>query len=476
MSGTTRTADRGGLWVAVAIVAGLLGLAAWFTMGGGVTQGEAHGAAPAISKPEAPETEAPGFQAPEPAAPTPLTPAPGETPAVKPGELTSAVTTTSASGPHVVAKGRVTWPGGALPAECDVKLHDAEGFDVDLAYTAEDGSFELSSDDALEPGWSFGTEPIEVTHKGEKAWLAPAVVADLPLHAPGDPPVERELVLGFAPVLMGVVTDADSHLPVPGAEVHVGSTASAYAFDELYTETGPDGRYLLELEELPLSGLIAWCLADDYQAELAGPIDLEPAGSPQDAVTQDFALRQPVVVRGRVIDGLSREPLDGATISVGSRFALLAGSTDFELTDPDGTFELDVTELPLQGGWMVFSFPELAAVGMPLERGAEFVEATLGAPFTVSGLVTDGLGKAVPNARLEFAYDGDTPSLDQQMFDQADCDADGRYEVMLEVVPDRDAIVRVDVVGHVPYRERLTEVGQLGANNRWELNVRLRAD
>ena len=35
------------------------------------------------------------------------------------------------------------------------------------------------------------------------------------------------------------------------------------------TTTGPDGRYVLPIADLPLTGMLVWCRADDYQAMLA---------------------------------------------------------------------------------------------------------------------------------------------------------------------------------------------------------------
>jgi len=470
----SESSGRGGLWVAVAIVAGLLGLAAWFTMGGATTGHETPAGGQAITRPatgKAPED--PIFHPSEPPPTTPLT-----TPPVAAGTRPPLVTDTVASTPlasaaHVVARGHVRWAGGQVPYESDVKLYDVDGSDLDVAYTDAEGAFELTSEDPLAEGWSFGTDAIAIKGKGAAASLAPALVSNLPAHAVGDPPVERDLIIGFAPVLTGRVVDKATQQPIAGAEIYVASTLAAYAYDGLDATTGPDGRYVLPITDLPLTGMLVWCRADDYQASLAGPLDMQPVAAPTDVTTQDFALAAAIVVKGRVTDSRTGEPIDGAIITVGSRFTSFVDLNDFEVTDDEGHFELETSEIPFEGGWLVFNATDCAAAVVPLERGVSFLEVALGEPFVVAGIVRDSTGRGVAHARLEIAFDGDTPEIDQDMFDQADCDMDGRFETTLEVVPDQNAIVHVDQLGKQPFRGRLTEIGRLIGGNRWELDIRL---
>ncbi len=467
----SESSGRGGLWVAVLIVLGVLGIAAWITLGGGTTAPDTATGGHTITKP------APG----EPAQPpniraTELPPVTPLTPSTQPAARPTAVTPATAGAPlpagsHVVARGHVRWAGGSVPFESDVKLMDLEGSDVDIAYTDADGAFELSSDEPLAAGWSFGTDVIEL--KGKGGSLAPAIVSDLPAHAVGEPPVERDLIIGFAPVLTGRVVDKLTLRPIAGAEVHVSSTLAAWSYDGVDELTDEDGRYVLPIEDLPLTGMLVWCRADDYQASLVGPLDMQPVASPTDVVTQDFALSGAVVMKGRVTDRRTGEPIDGATITVGSRFEAFLDANDFDITGESGEFELEASEIPFEGGWIVVSASDCEAKLVPLERGVSFLEVALGEAFVVAGVVQDVAGRGVPRARVEFVFDGDTPAADQDMLDQADCDADGRFEVTLEQVPDQNVIVHVDQLGKQPFRGRLTEIGRLLNGNRWELDIRL---
>ena len=472
--GASGGSGRGGLWVAVLVVLGVLGIAAWFTLGGaGAYEAPAHdhSLTSRDGTPDVPPTiGVPDAPAPEPLSSAPVaggarTPSLASTPGVKPPENSG----------NIVAKGHVRWAGGTVPFESDLKLYDVEGSELESAMTDQDGSFEIHCDETLEAGWSFGTDAIDVPWKGVLVELLPALVADLPEHRPGQPPVERDLVIGYGPALAGRVVDKVTHQPIEGAVVHVGSTLRPYAYEELDADTDADGRFHLPLMDMPLTGLITWCVADDHQTVLVGPLDLRAAAAPEQPATQDFALPAPILVKGRITDARTREPIDGAVVTVGSRYPAFSLASNFELTDAAGGFELDATEVPTEGGWLIVTSAECAPQVLPLEKGEQFVELALGAPSIVAGTVVDEAGHGVPEASVQIVFEDDTPDFDQMSFDRADCDAEGRFDTVLELVPDEGALLRVEQVGKVTFQAKLTEIAKPLPGNRWDVEIRLRA-
>jgi len=374
----------------------------------------------------------------------------------------------------VVAKGTVVWPGGALPEDVDVTLYDVDGTDLEYATTDAKGAFELRHKDPLLAGWSVGTDELMLMEgKDQHRTLAPALVADLPAHQPGDPPVVMELTIGFAPVLTGRVTDRVTGAPLAKAEVYVASSFAAHALDQTDTVTQQDGSYTLPLEGVPLQGLIVWARADGYQSALIGPQDFAPTANAGEVSRLDFQLDPSAVLKGRVVDAATGLPVEDATVTVGSRFAAFVDESDWEITEQDGSFAIELPEIPVDGAWLLVNAEGYAPAAMYANGPWPFVEIKLQQSITLGGSVADAAGKPVVGAEVRVAFDGDTRELDQGLYDETWTDDKGQFELKLETVPMDGGLLRVESGTHAPFEARLGEVAKVTAGNRYDVKVSL---
>lgn len=181
----------------------------------------------------------------------------------------------------------------------------------------------------------------------------------------------------FPPVLEGLVSDADTSLPLAGAQVSLDSGDFAF--------TGPDGRYSLTLEP---GVYTVTAQTSGYYSQTVSGIELV-----EGTVTQDFALQpipQPVTatLTGLVSDALYGIPIAGAEIQVDSgalttttqadgvyTITLLAGV--YTVTaQAQGYFSQTVTDVELVSGTYVLDFvlqpllcplPEVSGVVVTLD-------------------------------------------------------------------------------------------------------------
>jgi len=67
------------------------------------------------------------------------------------------------------------------------------------------------------------------------------------------------------------------------------------------------------------------------------------------------------------------------------------------------------------------------------------------------------------------------PDLDQGVYDLTDCDTEGRFETTLHLVPEQNALLRVQQEGKVTFQAKLTDIAKPLPGNRWDVELRLRA-
>jgi hypothetical protein len=379
-------------------------------------------------------------------------------------------------GPPVVARGTVTFQGGPLPegAEADVVLFDNEGTDLETVTAAADGSFEIRWDEPLSPGWSVGTDLVTLVLGAEVVDLLPDNSGPLAAHLPKEPPVQVPLELGHAPLVVGRVYDRLTGENIVGAEITAISSLAAYSFDECYELSGDDGRYELPLEDLSLRGLIVWCRADGWQAQAWGPQDVPPAAAPGEALRVDFALDATVPWRGRVLSAIDGLPVDGATITIGHDQDGLNAWSDFEISDEDGTWELELGDVPVEGAWVHVQQFDYAPVAVRNVRPGEDIVVRLPAPVSVAGrVVTRGGGEPVDSATVAFYFDGETLLGENGLYDEAYTDADGAFELVLEYAPADMALIRVDSTDHAHAELPFAAVARPAGAGRWDMVIEL---
>jgi hypothetical protein len=360
--------------------------------------------------------------------------------------------------PPLVARGHVTWAGGALPEDIDVVLYDADGSDLDLTTADKDGAYELRWDEPLASGWSVGTDTVMLTVNKQLVSLAPDNVGDLPLHLPGEPPVLADLVLGLPPVIIGRVTDRATGAAIEGAEITAVSAQRAWALDECFELSEEDGSYLLELEDLPLRQLIVWCRVDEWQAQMVGPQDIAFAAAPGEGLRIDFALDRPVAWRGHITSALDGLPVADATITIGNDLEAFSDYFDFEISDEQGNFELELADVPVEGAWVHVSASNLAPVALRGVLPGQELQIVMGAPVTLVGSVVGSDAQPVDGAAVTIAFDGETYWGDNGLYDEDFTDAEGAFDVPLEYAPGDAARLKIEAEGYAPYEAKLSEL------------------
>lgn len=362
----------------------------------------------------------------------------------------------------VVAQGTVSWAAGQLPPDVDVSLYDAAGDELDSTTADEKGHYELRWDEPLLAGWSVGTDSVRAKVGEKNVDLTPDNVGPLPMHLPKEPPLAVDLVLGLPPLIVGSVTDRVTGAPLAGAIVNVSSVSRAWALDTSSTLTDEQGHYELEIDGLPLRGLMIWATADEHIAQLAGPQDITPAATPDATVRFDFPLEAPAAWRGKVVDANTGVPVPDATITLGSDYAALEDVADFEITDENGEFELDVPDMPAQGAWLHVYTDEDgygAAFLRNIQPGQDLLVRLGGRP-TLSGKVLLGKDKPARMADVTIYFDGEPPDGMNGLCDEDRTDADGAFSIPLQYAPFDSAKVRVDALGCAIWEARLADVAR----------------
>ncbi|MGE3455212.1 MAG: SusC/RagA family TonB-linked outer membrane protein [Kofleriaceae bacterium] len=225
------------------------------------------------------------------------------------------------------------------------------------AQTGADGSFKLA-------GVATGNIVVEISAEGFTAKQVPVLAATTALQlqislvrvaqAPQSPPATR--------MVAGVVTDKN-HAPVAGATVAVRGTA-------LKTVTAADGTF--SIPDVAVAEIIL-----DIEAQGQPPTNVTvPADKAAVAITIGEA-SAPVpttrTVTGRIIDPVSKEPVEAATITIVPTAGIVFSDANgqFVLENvPAGTFPLEITAtgretrvLDLDAGKLTIEIPLAIAVG-----------------------------------------------------------------------------------------------------------------
>jgi hypothetical protein len=389
-------------------------------------------------------------------------------------DLTPGSATGEAPTAAVVAFGKITWVGGTLPEEIDVSLYDSDGTELEFSSTNKEGAYEIRWDEPLGAGWSVGTDTVTVTIAGQPVDLAPDNIGNLPVHLPGEAPIEANLTIGYLPTIAGRVFDRTTGEPIEGAEISAVSTLQAWAMDECYALSEEDGSYTLELEDLPLRSLIVWCRNDEWQAQMSGPQDLAPAASPGDVLRLDFPMDRPVAWRGRITSAVDGLPVEGATITVGNDVGAFSDYFEFEISDEDGRFELDLPEVPVESAWVHVSQTDFAPVALRAVKPGTDIAIVMGPAVTLAGTVTArGTDKPVEGADVQIFFDGETIWGDNALYDEDFSSVAGTFEMTLESAPLDAARVRVDADGFAPFETKLQGLAQSAGPGKQVVKIEL---
>ncbi len=151
--------------------------------------------------------------------------------------------------------------------------------------------------------------------------------------------------------LKGVVYDERTREPLEDADISVLPLHPEFEDPDGWDSSGDDGSFEIEPTETPFELLTLYVNHFDYAPQI-----IEKPGAEWPAKIEIF-LRPTQTLKGKVLGGPDRVPVDGATISAVLTTAhglLLEDEMDEELTDSDGSFVLPLTSVPTrQGRFMV---------------------------------------------------------------------------------------------------------------------------
>ena len=337
----------------------------------------------------------------------------------------------------------------------EVALLDRDGDDVETADVEDDGRFELRWGEALAGGWSLSCDGRRITVGGVRRTLMPAFAGPFEAHAPGLPPVEVELRLRFPPRIVGVVASARNGRPLQDAEISVGSTHAAYAFDDEWADTDADGRYALEVGEIPPTGVLVWCRPWDHQATVVGPFDLPESGD----VVVNFLVERLRPIKGTVLDALTGEPVKGAEVTLGSSHLVFEDDEDWDFTDDKGRFELDPEDMPLEGAWIHVAGPDgygpaALRLGGPVD---DRLELRLPPVAVLEGVVRGPDGAPLHDAEILVVFSASWFGVDAGISNDALADGDGAFRIELDQALPEESRLIIEAPEHLAFEAPLLE-------------------
>ena len=200
----------------------------------------------------------------------------------------------------------------------------------------------------------------------------------------------------------GIVRDRATGEPLAGVRAPVGIT------------TGPDGRY--RVENITLNGLNQPSQSSVYAFDPRAPRQYWDSPNVQvtvaaDQVTQvpDLLMIRvcaPATIRGRVINAITREPIEGVLVQAG---------TPFDLTDVEGRFVIENVAVGTDNQNLQYTVTASKTSFLTAQKNVTVsCDADVVVDFgsegdgagTIAGRVTDGGGNPVNQARVSTGFGG----------------------------------------------------------------------
>lgn len=319
--------------------------------------------------------------------------------------------------------GNVTYPDGSPAAGVRLVWQRLNECKENEVTTDSGGGYRISFQ-----GQSGGNYVGIKAAKGDYVLRAPVTIPE-----GSREPVRKDLVMEFACLVLGEVTDASTGEPIEDAEVNI---CGSYGAE---TRTGPNG--LFRVRVLRRGGL-------QLQVSKGGYVTHRMEFSAQDtnAAAWRVQLKPGGVVRGQVVDQ------DGKPVAgIGVRVSEDSCYTRCVRTGEDGRYEIRDVD-PGRTASLSVEDPRISIsptkhVEFPrgsTETVADLVVDLAGKTLrTVSGQITDESGAPVAGAEVHFGR-----STCQWNKKSATTDAQGNY-ALSDLTPDKDMIL-VQAGGYAP--------------------------
>jgi len=170
----------------------------------------------------------------------------------------------------------------------------------------------------------------------------------------------------------------------------------------------------------------------------------------------------------------AQTPKRGGTITVGNDVAAFSDFFDFEISDEDGEFELELPEVPVESAWVHVSATDFAPVALRGVKPGNDLTITLSPALTLSGTVSvRGSNTPVEGADVQVFFDGETIWGDNGLYDEDFSGKDGTFEITLESAPLDAARVKVDAEGYAPFEVKLASLAKAAGPGQQTMKVEL---
>lgn len=346
----------------------------------------------------------------------------------------------------LVVVGLVTDARTGRPLEAaEVSVRYPDGESIEEAETDAEGSYRIEIESPAPARFYVTCWAEEHTHTSSPL-----------LDAGGEGLVRQDFQLLPWFRIEGRVVSRRDGRPIEGADVEIRSRHPAFEEEWDDAETDESGYFVIEeIEDLPRTGIDL--LVDSVDHAPAVMTDLSvPEGS--DVLTVEFRLWPRLLVRGRVVDPHGK-PVEDAEVSLLSHDPEYADDPEDDLTDEDGTFELEIDTMPYEGLYLLAAAEGASGVKVdplpaPSAEGVVDVgDLRLGEPVVVRGSVVDARsGAPIPDADVTIYPAGVEEGEDGDFIDGEIADDTGRFEAEVVYTPRDAAMIYVEADGYFPKR------------------------
>ena len=255
----------------------------------------------------------------------------------------------------------------------------------------------------------------------------------------------------------------------------MGSSLAAFAFGDEWADTDADGRYEVEVGDIPPTGVLVWCRDWEHQATVVGPFDLPESGD----VVLNFTLEKLRPLKGTVLDLLTGEPVKGASVTLGSTHLVFEDDEDWDFTDAKGRFSLDPEDMPLEGAFIHVSGPDgYGPAALQLQGFSDQRLEVLLPPLAVlEGVVRDTGGRPLDDADILVVFSASWYGVDAGIANDALADADGAFRIELDAALPEQSRLIVEAPDHLAFEAPLLDVAVWDATaGVWRVDVRLQPE
>ena len=320
---------------------------------------------------------------------------------------------------HVYVQGTRVPIAGADIATCeagDASISESVGEPFARTTSDEQGAFELPL-----PGGAPQQFALLATHADFAPTWHGALTSDIKY---------GELDIELAPhFFIGVdVWAPGGRSTVFGADVRLSATNPAFSEGWLQDVTDERGHCEFEVSGLPRTGLELLVGAEGCASWVMRDLALEPGVQRRNVICN---LAEPRRIRGRVVDGVNHQPIEGAELAiVGQREDFESGGGE-ALSDAHGEFELEFGLCPIEFASLYARAKGYRAARLDQLANPGELLVVLTAPAKLRGTVRVSDGQPLDGATIEVSASG----LWTDASEVVALGSDGAFELPLEQVP-----------------------------------------